>query len=125
MDSENLKTVKRIWAILERDGLEASTEAMLSCCHEDVELAPYAAEGRVLHGADEVWDFLRQSAASGSSFHASAWSFEEQGDDVIVSGTIRVRRRDGSLADAQVRWIYSFCDGRVKHASFAPLAAVA
>jgi hypothetical protein len=123
MDSSNMATVKRIWGVLERDGVDASTEAMLSCCHEDVELSPYSADGRVLHGAGEVRDFLRQRKADGSRFHASAWTFAEQGDDVIVSGSIRVHRADGSLADAQVRWIYGFSDGLVKRASFAPLAA--
>ena len=58
-----------------------------------------------------------------ASFHARAWSFEEQGDDVMVTGSIRVQRPDGSIADAQLRWSYTFEDGLVKAASFAPLGA--
>lgn len=118
-----MQAVKRFWAILEQEGLMASTEAMLDSAHADVELSPYFAEGRVLRGPGEVRDFMRERTASGSTLQASAWSFEEEGDDVIVCGTVRVHRPDGSLADAQVRWIYGFSDGRLKRATFAPLVA--
>ena len=54
---------------------------------------------------------------------ARPWSFEEDGDSVIVQGSIRLQRRDGSIADAQLRWTYTFRDGRLAAASSGPLAA--
>jgi ketosteroid isomerase-like protein len=123
VESPNLRTVKDFWDALESEGLLASMEMMFEHCHEDVEFRPYVGGGRVFHGIAEAREFLRQQQAEGATLHASPWSFEEVGDDVVVSGSIRVQRRDGSIADAQVRWTYTFRDGRVASASSAPLAA--
>ena len=123
VDSDNLRIVKDLWEVLERDGLLASLERMLEHSHEDVELRPYMAEGRVLRGVDEIREFMREELAGGATLQASPWSFEEAGDTVIVSGSIRVQRRDASIADAQLRWTYTFRDGRVAAAGSAPLAA--
>lgn len=123
MDSQNLTTVKKLWRVLEEDGPSASMNAMLERAHKDVELRPYAAEGRTFHGASEIRDYDREREAAGGSFHASAWRFEEEGDAVYVLGSIRVHRPDGSIADAQLRWSYKFRDGLVTCASFGPLNA--
>ena len=122
MDSPNLRTVKGFWDMLESDGLLASMELVFEHCHEDVEFRPYVGGGRVFHGIEDVREFVRQQLAEGATLHASPWSFEEVGDDVVVSGSIRVQR-SGSIADAQVRWTYAFRDGRVASVSSAPLAA--
>lgn len=122
MDSQNLTTVKKLWRVLEEDGPSAGIDALLQYCHEDVELVPYAAGGKPLRGAEEVREFYRQSEAAGGSFHASAWDFEEEGDCVYVTGSIRVRRPDGSIADAQLMWSYEFRDGLVARAEFGPLS---
>ena len=123
LDSQNLLTVKETWRLLEEDGPSASIEALLQHAHDDVEMRPYAAEGQVLHGAEEIRRFYREHAAQGASFHASAWDFEETGDCVYVTGSIRVRRPDGSIADAQLRWSYEFRDGLVACAKAGPLGA--
>jgi hypothetical protein len=123
MDSQNLQTVRKIWAVLEREGMCAGIEAMLARCHEDVELRPYVADGRTLVGVDEIREFFHEREAAGASVHASPWTFEESGGEVTVSGSIRVQRPDGSIADAQLSWTYSFCDGLISRAEFAPLAA--
>jgi ketosteroid isomerase-like protein len=123
MDSQNLQTVRKIWAVLERHGMCAAMEAMLARCHEDVELRSYVADGRTLIGVDEIREFFYEREAAGANVHASPWTFEESGDEVTVSGSIRVQRPDGSIADAQLRWTYSFSDGLISHAEFAPLAA--
>lgn len=123
MDSPNLQTVKGFWDVLESDGLLASMELMFEHCHEDVELRPYVGGGRVFRGIEQAREFFRQQQAEGATLHASPWSFEEVGDDVVVSGSIRVQRSDGSIADAQVRWTYTFRDSRVASVSSAPLAA--
>ena len=109
--------------MLEGRGIFAGVEAMLPRCHEDVELRPYVADGRTLVGRDEIRDFFCEREAAGEDVHLSAWSFEQSGDDVTVSGSIRVRRPDGAIADAQLRWTYCFSDGLISHGEFAPLAA--
>jgi ketosteroid isomerase-like protein len=123
VDSSNMLAVKGLWRDLERGGVDAAMESMLSLCHEDAELRPYVAGGRTLHGADEVRDYFREIEAGGDTLHASPWSFEEIGDDIVVAGSIRVQRGDGSIADAQVSWTFRFRDGLIGRADFEPLAA--
>jgi hypothetical protein len=121
MDSQNMRTVKELWTVFEHDGLDASTEAMLSRASDDVEVSPYGS-GRTLHGPDEVREYFDERRASGVKLDSSAWSFEEKNDKVVVSATVRVHRPDGSLADAQVQWVYGFGDdGLLDRASVAPL----
>ena len=122
MDSQNLTVVKQLWRVLEEDGPLAGVDALLERAHEDVELRPYIAEGQVFRGADQIRDFYERRSASGASFNASAWDFEESGDCVYVTGSIRLRRPDGSIADAQLRWSYEFRDGLVSCAKFGPLS---
>ena len=123
MDSQNLQTVREFWNVLERDGICAGIETMLTRCRGDVEVRPYVADGRTLVGHDEIREFFLSSEAAGAKVHASPWTFEESGDDVTVAGSIRVQRPDGSIADAQLRWTYTFSGGLIRHAEFAPLAA--
>ena len=118
-----MNAVKQVWMTMERDGMIAGIEALLALSHPDVELSPYFADGRTLRGADEVREFFSERRASGANLHASPWRFEEHGDDVIVSGSIRVHRDDGSIADAQLSWCYSFRGDRIANARFAPLEA--
>jgi ketosteroid isomerase-like protein len=115
--------VKELWNVLESEGLLESLEFLREHSHEDAELRPYVGEGRVFHGVGEFREFVREELAAGATLNASPWSFEEVGDDVVVAGSIRVQRTDGSIADAQVRWTFTFRDGRVAAAASAPLAA--
>jgi ketosteroid isomerase-like protein len=124
VDSANLQAVKEIWAALEREGMDSAIESMLDHCAAEFELRPYFAEGRTLRGHEEVRGFFHEREAAGATLHASPWSFEESGEHVVVSGSIRVQRADGSIADAQLRWTYGFRDGLIRHAGFAPLATV-
>jgi hypothetical protein len=120
MDSPKLRTVKKLWMLFEHDGLEASTEALLEHSSEDVEVSPYTS-GRTLHGPDEVREYLNERKGEGVKLDSNAWSFEEKDDKVIVSASVRVHRPDGSLADAQVQWVYGFGDdGLVNKATFSP-----
>ena len=123
MHSQNLQSVKEFWAVLELHGMCAGIEAMLARCHEDVELRPYVADGRTLVGLHQIREFFYEREAAGANVHASPWTFEESGGEVTVSGSIRVQRTDGSIADAQLRWTYSFRDGLISHAEFSPFAA--
>ena len=54
---------------------------------------------------------------------ASPHEFREEGNSVVVTGWVRVGRGSGSLADAQVRWIYTFRDGRIETVEYGPLVA--
>ena len=109
--------------MLDSEGLLAGIELMEEHVHEDAELRPYIGEGRIFHGVDEFREFVQREMAGGGTVHLSPWSFEESGDDVIVAGSIRVQRQDGSIADAQVRWTLTFRDGRLAAATSAPIAA--
>jgi hypothetical protein len=123
MDSPRMRTVKELWTRFEEEGLEASTEAQLEHSSDDIEVHPFTA-GRTLHGADEVREYLGQRKDEGVTLDSNAWSFEEKDDKVIVSASVRVHRPDGSLADAQVQWVYGFSDDDlVNRASFAPYGA--
>jgi hypothetical protein len=121
MDSPNVQAVKSLWSKVENDDLETAVESFLSLCHEDVELRPYVAGGQTLRGRDEIRRYFRARAAEGSTLHASAWNFEGRSDDVMVAGSIRVQRGDGSIADAQVSWRFAFDGKRIRHAEFEPL----
>jgi ketosteroid isomerase-like protein len=116
-----MDAVKEIWAVLEREGPAASTEAFLACCHDDAEVRAYVAEERTLRGATEIREFAASHAAAGDSVHITPWSFEELGQDVVVTGSLRLQRADGSIADAQLRWCYTFRGDRIAQAEFAPL----
>ena len=115
--------VKSIWDVLEQDGGEAATEALLAHSHPDLELRPYSADGRTLRGHEEVRRFFRENTSGGRSVHAIAFSFSEEDGAVVVSGSIRVHRGDGSIADATLRWTFGFSGDRIAHVVFAPLAA--
>jgi ketosteroid isomerase-like protein len=123
VDSSNLRVVKEFWNAFESEGLLASMELMLAHAHEDVELRPFVGEGRTFRGVDEVREFMRQEVADGASLRGTPWNFEEDGDAVVVTGSLRLQRRDGSIADSQLRWTYRFRDGRLVEASSGPLAA--
>jgi ketosteroid isomerase-like protein len=121
VESPNTQAVKSVWADLDKGGLAVAVDSLLQLCHEDVELRPYFAAGRTLRGHDEVRRYFRERVAEGSTVHASPWSFEELGNDLVVAGSIRVQRADGSIADAQVSWRFAFDNGLIRQAEFAPL----
>jgi ketosteroid isomerase-like protein len=122
MDSPNLRIVKELWDVLENQGVLASMEAMLEHAREDIELRPYLAGGQALRGTEEIREYIRQQRADGLVLRATPWNFEEDGDKVMVSGSLRVQRSDGSIADAQLRWTYTFREGRLTAAASRPLA---
>jgi hypothetical protein len=99
-------------------------EALLDLCDENSELRPYSAEGRVLRGPEEVREHYRRVAEEGTTVNATADHFEEDGDTVTVTGSIRINRGgSGGIVDAQIRWLYVFEDGRLRVAEYGPLSA--
>ena len=118
-----MRIVKTLWRVYEEEGHDAGVDAMLDSCHAGAEFRFYAAGGRVLHGGDELRDFYREQRAAGATVEASPYDFREEGESVVVTGWVRVGRESGSLADAQVRWIYSFRDGLIETVEYGPLVA--
>jgi SnoaL-like domain len=119
-DSPNLLVVKEAFATLEEDGLEAGIERLLRDAHPDLEFRPYLAAGRVLRGADEVRAFFREQLAAGTELTVRPASFDEQGDEVVVNGSLRVGRPSGGFAESQISWTYRFLNGLLRDARWGP-----
>ena len=119
-DSPNVRVVKDTFEVLGEGGLEAAVEHLLRHSHDDVEIAPYLAEGRVLRGPDEVRAFYRGQLESGTVLMARSSTIEEYGDEVVVNGSLRVLRPSGGFAESQISWTYRFRDGRLQEARGGP-----
>jgi ketosteroid isomerase-like protein len=119
-DSPNLRVVKDTFEVLGESGLEAAIEHLLKHSHDDVEFAPYVAAGVVLRGADEVRAFYRDQIESGTVLTARPSSIEEDGDEVVVNGSLRVQQPTGGFAESQLSWTYRFRDGRLQEARWGP-----
>ena len=127
----NLAAIQTVWETLESSGQLAATEQLMAISHENVELHSYLARGaarpgeaedEVIHGREQVMAFLRRTTDAGVSIRARARSFEVEGDSVVVRGSIRVVRPDGSFAETKLRWSYRFRDGLIDEISWQPRA---
>jgi hypothetical protein len=115
--------VKEVWDAVAERGLEAGFDRLLRDSHQDVEMQPYSAgDGRVLRGADEIRAFFRDSEERGVSIRLKPRAFDEQDDTVLVAGSIRVVRSDGSFAETMVRWTYAFREDRLERIFWEPRA---
>jgi ketosteroid isomerase-like protein len=122
-DSPNVRIVKGAFEALDKGGVEAAVEHLLSHAHVDVEFRPYVAAGRVLRGADEVRAFYRGQVESGTVYMARLSSIEERADDVVANGSLRVLQSTGGFAESQISWTYRFRDGRIQQAGGGPRRA--
>ncbi|HEX2414619.1 MAG TPA: hypothetical protein VHJ37_05320 [Thermoleophilaceae bacterium] len=122
MDSPNVLAIKDAWQILETAGPRASMEKLLELANDDVEARPYSHRGVVLHGPEEIRAFVARYDEDGTVVDARADEFEELDDEVIVRGSIRVVRADGSFAETQVRWHYRFDGTRLDSLGWEPRA---
>lgn len=120
VESANLRAIKRAFTAFMESGTGAGVDALLRVAHDDCVFRPYSAGGRELCGHNEVRAYFRDAAAAGTSIRVTARSFEERGDEVIVSGSTRVGRPGGGFAESQICWIYRFRDGLVEEASWGP-----
>lgn len=127
----NLAAVEKVFELLEDSGPLAAAEELMKISHEDVELHSYLARGaarpgdakdEVIRGREEVMAFLRRTTDAGVSIRARAQSFEVEGDSVVVRGSARVGRPDGSFAETKLRWTYRFRDGLIDEISWQPRA---
>jgi hypothetical protein len=115
--------VKETWDTVAESGVIAGFDRLLLHSHEDIEMQPYSAEdGRVLRGADEIRAFFREAEESGVSFRLKPRRFEEVDERVLVAGSIRVVRPDGSFAETMVRWTYAFRDDQLERLFWEPRA---
>jgi hypothetical protein len=127
----NLAAIQRVWETLEARGPLAAAEELMGISHEKVEMHSYIARGaarpgeakdEVIRGREAVVAFMRRSSDEGVSVRARAQSFEVEGDSVVVRGSARVGRPDGSFAEAKLRWTYRFRDGLIEEISWQPRA---
>jgi hypothetical protein len=123
--SQDLETVKAVWQVYEREGQEAGMEALIEASDEAVEFRPYGAGDAVLRGAEELRAFYARTANEGAKVEAKAYEFGERDGAVVVEGWVRVTRAGGGLADAQVRWVYTFRDGKITRAVSEPASVAA
>jgi hypothetical protein len=124
MDSPNVLAIRDVWRIMETAGPRASMEKLLEFAHDDVEARPYSARGKVLHGAEEIRAFVERYDVDGTQVNARAEEFEERNDEVIVRGSIRVVRADGSFAETKVHWYYHFDGPLLDSLGWEPRAGV-
>ena len=128
--SPNLAAIQKVWEIFEASGPMAATEEVMRLSHENVELHSYIARGvarpgegdEVIRGREEILAFFGKTMDEGVSIKARARSFEVEGDSVIVRGSARVVRPDGSFAETKLRWTYRFRDGLIEEISWQPRA---
>jgi ketosteroid isomerase-like protein len=119
-DSSNLRVVKDAFEVLGEGGLEAALDHLLSHAHADVEFHPYVGAGQVLRGPNEVRAFYRGQLEAGTSLVLRPSSFEDNGDEVVVNGSLRVVRPSGGFAESQLSWTYRFRDGRLQEVRSGP-----
>jgi ketosteroid isomerase-like protein len=124
--------IRAVWDLFASDGVLAAMEELMRISHPDVEVHSYSAReaaspgdepAEVLRGTDEVLSFYRRATQDGVSIQARARSFDLEGDAVVVTGSTRVSRGDGSFAETKLRWIFRFRDGRVDLVEFETRAA--
>jgi hypothetical protein len=111
-EEEHLNFVRKIWASIERGGIEAAFELT-----PGVRWRPHAAEGRVLT-SEELLEFFRGFQGERQLLEAKPYSFHAKGDLVLASGSFRLRGRD-RLSEFQIHWVYEFeGDNLVQATSF-------
>ena len=126
----NLAAIQKVWETFDADGPLAATEELMRISHEDVELHSYLARGaarpgeadEAIRGREDVMAFLRRTTEAGVTITARARSFEVEGDSVVVRGSARVVRPDGSFAETKLSWTYRFRDGLIDQISWRPRA---
>jgi ketosteroid isomerase-like protein len=108
MADDNLALVRQMWAEYDDEGLEA----VLSFASPDAVWIPFSAGGQTFNGSDEYRAFMDTQQANEESVEARAFDFEADGDAVLVSGSMRIRR-PGNFAENYVYWVHRFANGKI------------
>ena len=119
-ESANMRAIRQAFEAFTQEGVAAGVEALLSCAHDDCVFRPYIAGEKTLHGRDEVRAFFREAVAAGTEMTVRPQTFDDNGDEIVVSGSVRLVRPTGGFAESQIRWIYRFRDGLVAEATWGP-----
>lgn len=108
MADDNLALVRQMWTAYEEDGLPA----ILDFASEDAVWIPFSAGGRVFNSTDDYRAFVQAQTAEEESVQARAFDYEADGDAVMVSGSMRIRR-PGHFAENYVYWVHRFREGKI------------
>jgi ketosteroid isomerase-like protein len=118
--SVNLRTIKDAFDVSASQGFLPGVEALLAPAREDCEFRPYIASGHVIRGRDAIRAFYRSAMKAGTDMRLRASSFHEEGDSVIVHGSMRVGRPSGGFSESQISWTYRFQDGLLAEVAWSP-----
>ena len=118
--SPEISYVKELWGAFESSGASGVIERT----DPDVEWRPAVARGRVLHGGQEALDFFAERGREGVTVQARPYRFEQHGDCVIVTGSLRIREH-GGFSETSRAWLFRFEKGRLKGAEQHPSRAEA
>jgi len=110
-EERNVGVVRALWAAFRSGGVDQ----VLQLVDESVEWQPLGARGKVLRGPEELREYFSRMESAGEEMDAIAHSYRAAGDAVIVSGTLRVRGREG-LEERTAHWLYWLHDGRLVRA---------
>jgi hypothetical protein len=100
--------VRELWEAYDRHGIEA----MLERVPDDVVWQPVAAGGEPMRTKDELRDFWTRLEAAGGREQAVAYRYEQEGECVLVSGSLRQFGPHG-WSDSQPLWVFFFREGRL------------
>jgi ketosteroid isomerase-like protein len=98
--------VRQMWTTFREGGPEAA----LPLLDPDVEFV--ASDGTAYDGHDGVRRFFKAFEEQGQTFEASPYSFEGQGDAVLVAGHRRIHSADG-LSGAYLYFVHVVRDGLI------------
>lgn len=119
-DSQNLRIIREAFDVSVEKGFVAGLEALLVHAREDCEFRPYIASGDPVSGHDAIRAFYRSAMKAGTEMKMRPTAFREEGDTVIVNGTMRVGRPSGGFSESQISWTYKFRDGQLAQAGWSP-----
>jgi ketosteroid isomerase-like protein len=115
MDQDLTKTVESLWRAFVAGGISEVVELV----DEDVVWMPASAEGRVLHGREQLLAWEAENRRRGRRLDAHVYALEQRGEAVLVAAHVRVREPDRETV-RQAHWLYRFSAGRLRRAeSFA------
>lgn len=127
----DLAAVQRMYELMDAEGALAGIYHLLTFSHEEIEFRPYAGAGsgsfgagqyELLRGPEAIREFFQTAVASGYKPQPRARSFEVTEDSVVVRGSIRLTRPDGSFAETNLSWTFHFRDGLVDEVGWEPRA---
>jgi ketosteroid isomerase-like protein len=119
-ESANMRTIKEAFRASVDEGFEAGLDVLLRDAREDCEFRPYIASGHIICGHDAIRAFYRTAMTAGTEMRLRPSSFHEDGDTVVVNGSMRVGRPSGGFSESQISWTYKFREGRLAQASWSP-----